>query len=57
MFVTDVLNAPLNAEINLSRVIAFCNGSAMGIGNGYFKAPVCLNNITIVNNVNNVVLY
>jgi hypothetical protein len=55
--VNDVLNTPLNAEISNSHIAASCNGSTLGIGNGYFIAPACTNNLTIVNNVNNVVLY
>jgi hypothetical protein len=57
LFVNDVLNTPLNAEISNSHIAASCNGSTLGIGNGYFIAPACTNNLTIVNNLNNVVLY
>jgi hypothetical protein len=52
-----MLNTPLNSEISNTNIIAICNGTPMGTGSGYFKAASCTNNLTIINNVNNVVLY
>jgi len=57
IFITDVSNTLMNADINSSNIVASCNGSTMGIGNGYFKSPVCAFNIIITNTFNNVILY
>jgi hypothetical protein len=57
LFVTDMLNTPLNGEINNSNVTGYCNNVSMAIGNGYFKSPTCTSNLTIFNSFTNVTLY
>jgi hypothetical protein len=57
LFVVDGMNIPLNQNITQNQIKAFCNGTQLPIGFGYFKATQCLNNLSIVNSVNNVSIF